>query len=57
MGNEAEWRFQLRAPDTLRRQLSDAAEADGRSVNKEIIFLLNVALEQRRYWHRAQDTS
>ncbi len=50
MADEAEWRFQLRATDELRDQLSLAAQEDGRSLNKEVIWLLTSALSQRKFW-------
>lgn len=41
---KAAFQFSLRLPDTVRDKVRAAAEKSGRSVNSEIIYLLNKAL-------------
>jgi len=39
-------RFQLRLPDRMRHQLAEAATANGRSLNSEIVHRLTQSLER-----------
>lgn len=39
-------RFQIRLPDGMRDRIRDLAEANGRSMNAQIIFMLQFAIDE-----------